>query len=100
VAVWTSVDGFFPFEPSKKGVSARRLSVGGVPLGSGETVIAAPENDDSAADISCGPGGSFAVAWQSDQTPAVARADILARRFNRFGVPIGGTILFNKKTDG
>jgi hypothetical protein len=98
VAVWTTDDALRPFEPSKIGVAARRMSKTNVPQGT-QMVIAPPVAGDSLASVACGKGNVFVVAWQSDQSPAVRRADILAARYQMTGQKVGATILVNKITD-
>lgn len=98
VAVWTTDDELRPFEASKIGVKARRMSKTNAPLGP-EMVIAPPKATDSTAAVACGKGNVFAVAWQSDQAPALRRADVLVARYQMTGAKVGATILANKITD-
>lgn len=98
VATWTTVDAFRPFEPSLEGVSARRLSRTGGPVGN-ELVVARPLAREASAAISCSNAG-FVVAWASDQAPAVRRTDVLARRFTPRGRALGATLVVNSATDG
>ncbi|HSK76848.1 MAG TPA: hypothetical protein VLQ45_10350 [Thermoanaerobaculia bacterium] len=99
VAVWTSVDGFRPFEPNKKGVSARRLSAAGVPQGR-EIVVARPLAPSAEAAVSCGKGNTFVVVWHTDQAPAAAQNDILGLRFTRTGRPAGTPFRVNSNSAG
>jgi hypothetical protein len=87
VVVWTSVDGFPLFEANHKGVSLRQLTSAGAPMGTAETVVAAPKADSVRPAVSCGSGSTFVVAWHSDQPPAAERTDILGQRFTRLGRP-------------
>lgn len=98
VVVWTTDDELRPFEPSKIGVAARRMSKTNVPQGA-QMVIAPPTASDSQTSVACGKGNVFVVAWQSDQSPAVRRADILAARYQMTGKKVGPTFLVNKITD-
>jgi large repetitive protein len=99
VVVWTTIDAVRPFEPSFEGVSVRRFSPALGPL-SGETIVAQPRASRSPAAVSCGPGNSFVVTWQSDQTPAAAGSDILAQTFSRRDRRIGPTVVVNTVTSG
>ncbi len=98
IAVWSNVDTFEPFLSTKKGVSMRRLGANLAPL-EGERVIAPPRARESTAAISCGKGATFAIAWETDQNPAIDRGDLLVRRFSRVGRPLG-TAVVNQVRDG
>lgn len=95
VVVWTSVDGFPLFEANHKGVSLRQLTPTGVPMGTSETVVAAPKAGSVRPAVSCGNGSTFVVVWHSDQPPAVDQTDILAQRFSRLGRAVGATFRVN-----
>lgn len=97
VAVWTSVDGYRPFEPNRKGVSARRLSSAGVPQGA-EIVVARPLAGSAEAAVSCGKGNTFVVVWHTDQAPAADQLDIVAQRFTRTARPAGAPFRINATT--
>jgi hypothetical protein len=100
VVAWSTVDGFFPFQPSKKGIAVRRLAANGA-LSGGATVVSAPENGDASAAVACGPGNTFAVVWQGDHGPlAVDRGEILAQRFTRLARPTGPALRVNAATAG
>lgn len=99
VAVWTSVDGFRPFEPNRKGVSARRLSPAGVPQGV-EIVVARPLARSIEAAVSCGKGNTFVVVWHTDQTPSTDTADVVGQRFTRTARPAGAPFRVNAATAG
>lgn len=94
VAVWTSVDGFRPFEPNKKGVSARRVSPAGAPQGR-EIVVAKPLASSAEAAVSCGKGNTFVVVWHTDQAPAADQLDIVGQRFTRAARPAGAPFRVN-----
>lgn len=99
VAVWTSVDGFRPFEPNKKGVSARRLSPAGAPQGA-EIVVAKPLARSAEAAVSCGKGNTFVVVWHTDQAPSTDTADIVGQRFTRAARAAGASFRINAATAG
>jgi hypothetical protein len=98
IAVWSNVDTFAPFLSTKKGVSARRLGPNLAPL-EAERVIAPPRARESTAAISCGKGSTYVIVWETDQTPAIDRGDLLARRFSRIGRPLGTSVV-NRSRDG
>ncbi|MEP7010871.1 MAG: hypothetical protein ABJC13_11155 [Acidobacteriota bacterium] len=98
IATWTNVDTFQPFLSTLKGVSMRRLGPTLAPL-EGERTIAPPRARESTAAVSCGKGGTFALVWQTDQSPALDRGDVLVRRFSRLGRPLGTSIV-NQARDG
>ncbi len=98
VAVWSSVDTFEPFLSNRKGVSFRRLGPSLTPLET-ERVLALPRANESTAAVSCGKGGTFVIVWQTDQSPALDRGDLFARRFSRTGRPLG-TQVVNQHRDG
>lgn len=98
VVVWTSVDGFPLFESNHQGVSLRQLTPAGVPMGTAETVVAAPKAGSVHPAVSCGNGSTFVVVWHSDQAPAVELTDVLAQRFSRLGRPVGATFRVNTTT--
>ncbi|HSF43278.1 MAG TPA: hypothetical protein VLT87_25990 [Thermoanaerobaculia bacterium] len=94
VAVWTSVDGYRPFEPNKEGVSARRVSAAGAPQGR-EIVVAKPLARSVEAAVSCGKGGTFVVVWHTDQAPATDQFDVVGQRFTRAARPTGAPFRVN-----
>ncbi|HXU29855.1 MAG TPA: hypothetical protein VN851_04685 [Thermoanaerobaculia bacterium] len=98
ITVWTNVDTFEPFLSTKKGVSARRLGPNLAPL-EGERVIAPPRARESTVAVSCGKGATFAIVWETDQSPATDRGDLLVRRFSRLGRPLGTSIV-NQAREG
>jgi hypothetical protein len=95
VVVWTSADGFPLFLPNHKGVSLRQLTPAGVPMGTVESVVAAPLASSTRPAVSCGTGATFVVVWHSDQPPAAERSDILGQRYSRLGRKVGPTFLVN-----
>lgn len=99
VAVWATVDGFRPFEPNKKGVSARRLTPAGAVSGA-EVVVARPLGPATEPAVACGKGNTFLVVWHSDQAPSSDRADILGQRFTRLDRPTGAPFVVNSIRTG
>ncbi len=97
-AAWTFANSLQPFEPNLAGVAVRRLTPAGVAIGDEQVVAPALASESSVA-ISCGPGNTYMVAWQTDQAPAVAGTDIVAQRFTRLGRAIGTPQLVNQVTD-
>ncbi len=99
IAVWTSVDRFRPFQPSKYGISMRRLSSSGAPL-AGEEIVATPTSINLRPAVSCGNGSTFVVVWHSELAPAQVFADILGQRYSRQGRKIGAIFRINTATTG
>jgi hypothetical protein len=95
---WTFANTAQPFQASLAGVVLRRLAPGGVPIGP-EQVVAPALAAESSAAITCGPGNTFVVAWQTDQAPAAAGSDIVAQRFTRLARAVGAPFLVNQATD-
>jgi hypothetical protein len=100
IAVWTTVDEFRPFQSNQKGISLRRLTPAGAPIGGTETVVAPPVADSAKGAVSCGNGSTFVVVWHSDQAPASERTDILGQRFTRLGRPVGPVFRVNSTVTG
>jgi hypothetical protein len=100
IVVWTSVDAFRPFEPSKNGVSLRTLSAKGALTGKAETVVSAPAAGSVRAAVSCGTGGTFVVVWHSDRAPGGEGTDILGQRFNKQGKKVGAVFRVNTVITG
>jgi len=100
VIVWTTVDAFRPFQSSLSGVSMRRLSAKGAPLGTAETVVAPPTAESVRPAVSCGNGSTFVVVWHSDVAPAVDESDILGQRFSNQARPVGTKFVVNTTTTG
>jgi hypothetical protein len=98
VAVWTTVDAFRPFQANLKGISLRRLTPAGTPMGTTETVVAPPVAGTAEGAVSCGSGSTFVVVWHSDQPPSVDRTDILGQRFSRLGRKVGPVFRANSTT--
>lgn len=99
VAVWTSVDQISPFQSNRRGVSLRRLSPTGAPLGP-EQVVAAPEASTVQTAVSCGNGGTFVVVWHTDLPPSTDRTDIVGQRYSRLGRKTGPAFRINSTVTG
>lgn len=99
VVLWTVVDDYRPFEPSLEGVVARRLSPASAPVGT-ELVVAVPTSKSANSAVSCGANSTFVATWQTTQTPALDRLDIVARRYTRNGTPAGPAFLVNASLEG
>jgi len=99
VVAWTTVDSNQPFQPNKKGVSVRRVSTAGAPVGA-ELVVAPPLASDSSAAVGCGAGGTFVVVWSTDQAPAVDDLDIVGQRFTTLARRNGPAFRINATTLG
>jgi len=93
VVVWDSIDARRPFEPSLEGVSLRRLSPAGPPVGTAEQVMVPPDAKAASAAVSCGKGNTFVVAYELDRPGATDDSDIFVQRFTRTGVPVAGPAL-------
>lgn len=100
VIVWATVDAFRPFQSNLDGVSLRRLSAKGVPLGTTETVVVPPAAQSVHAAVSCGNGSTFVVVWHSDVAPAASQSDILGQRFSNQGRPAGAKFVVNTTATG
>jgi hypothetical protein len=100
VIVWTTVDAFRPFQSNLNGVSLRRLSAKGAPLGTTETVVAPPTAESVRPAVSCGNGSTFVVVWHSDVAPAVDQSDILGQRFSNQARPVEAKFVVNTTTTG
>jgi hypothetical protein len=97
--VWTISDHQRPFESNKTGLSLRRLSAAGAPVGAATTIVP-PKALSLEAAISCGTGGNFVVAWHTDQPPAVEPNDVVVQRFNNQGRKVGAMVRVNTTTAG
>ncbi len=99
ITVWSSVDAFRPFEPSKLGLSMRRLSPAGAPL-AGEEIVVPPVGNYLQPAISCGTGSTFVIVWHGDQVPAQEGTDIIGQRFSRLGRKVGAAFRINTAVTG
>jgi hypothetical protein len=99
IAVWTNVDQIVPFQSNRKGVSLRRLSATGAPLGP-EQVVVVPQATSVQPAVSCGNGSTFVVVWHTDLPPAADRTDILAQRYSRLGRKVGQPFRINSNITG
>jgi mono/diheme cytochrome c family protein len=87
IAVWTFVDAFRPFQPSKVGVAARRLRPRGAPIGP-EIIIAGPTAATASAAVSCGRRNSWVVAWHANDETNPELIPVVAQIWNRAGQPL------------
>ncbi len=94
VVEWTNGLDQGPFEPSLNGIAVRRVALTGVPLGAA-LVVAQPRANEAHGAVSCGAGGTFVVAWQTDQSPAKDSADIVAQRFTPNATRSGAAFVVN-----
>jgi len=99
IAVWTSVDRFLPFEPSKEGISMRRLTAAGAAIAAEEIVIP-PTSTVVQPAVSCGAGSTFVVVWHGDLPPAIEGTDIIGQRYSRLGRKVGAAFRINTVTAG
>ncbi|HEV2855394.1 MAG TPA: hypothetical protein VHC97_21555 [Thermoanaerobaculia bacterium] len=97
ITVWTSVDRFLPFEPSKEGISMRRLTAAGAPV-AGVEVVVPPTANELRPTVACGAGSTFVVVWHGDLPPAVEGTDILGQRYSRLGRKVGPVFRLNTVT--
>ena len=97
---WASIDERRPFEPSLEGVSLRRLSAAGVPLGTAEQVVVSPEAALASAAVSCGKAGAFAVAYELDRPGITDESDVFVQRFTPQGAPAGPPLQVNATAHG
>ena len=94
VIVWT--DG--QQNGSGSGLIGRRFDAIGNPLSAEFPINSITTGDQAEAAIASGPGG-FVVAWSSSPD-ATGGADVLVRRFDVDGVPLGPEFLVNVHTTG
>ena len=97
ISIWTSADRFLPFQPSKYGISMRRLSAAGAALAP-EEIVAPPTANLLQPALACGSGSTFVVVWHSDQPPAVELTDIFGQRYSRLGRKVGPVFRINTVT--
>ncbi len=97
ISLWTSADQFLPFQPSKLGISMRRLSATGTPL-AGVEVVTPPTANLLQPALACGSGSTFVVVWHSDLPPTVEGTDILGQRYSRIGRKVGPVFRINTVT--
>jgi hypothetical protein len=92
VVVWDSntQDG------SNVGVFGQRFEVGGAPVGAEFRVNANTLNAQSGADVAVDAKGDFIVSW----TDFASGPEIVARRFDRSGAPLGAEFQVNAYTTG
>jgi hypothetical protein len=90
VVVW---DGVYTFESHIRG---QRFDAGGSAVGA-EFIANSGTFDVDKPRVGRGPGGSFVVTWTSSPF-GVNASDVLARRFDGAGVPVGPDFLVNAYT--
>jgi hypothetical protein len=99
VISWTSDGAAGLFQAAPEGVSIRRLSPVGVPLAT-PLAVAPPKAGHTHTAVSCGLGGGFVVAWETDQPPAGGDTDVVARIFNGSAVAQGPIFVVNTARTG
>ncbi|MEO8504867.1 MAG: hypothetical protein ABI609_13300 [Acidobacteriota bacterium] len=97
VVTWTTVDAVHIFEPNLNGVALRRVNINGGALGA-VVAVARPTSNTAQSAISCGPAGTFVVAWETNQAPAASGDDILVQRFATTGKKNGPAVVVNTET--
>ncbi|MGE5609734.1 MAG: SdrD B-like domain-containing protein, partial [Bacillota bacterium] len=79
-------------------IYARRYDAKGQTLGPAFRVNTITDGQQQLPTIAMNPGGSFAIAWQSEDSHG--DTDIYARRFGTSGLPVGGEFRVNAYTSG
>ncbi len=92
IVVWATDDEISPFEPSRVGVSMRRLSAKGAPLGAA-AVVALPRATSSHPAVSCGLASTFVVTWDTDQAPGAVPGNVVAQRYSAGATRVGPVFL-------
>ncbi len=82
------------------GSFAQRFDSAGAPVGTEITVNdpAEANEDQRDAKVACGPSGDFVVVWSADGN--IFYQDLLARRYDSSGSPLGAQFLVNAFTAG
>lgn len=88
IVIWPTVKQILPFQQTPVGVSLRRVSSAGVPLGS-ETALVKPLLASTNVGLSCSPKGGFVAVWQSTLAPAGGEGDVVAVRYDKKGKKLG-----------
>ena len=99
VVSWSTVDGYFPFQPSKYGVALRRVATSGAPSGA-EVVVTPPRANVLETAASCAPDGSHVVVWRTDLAPSTDESDLFGLRFNSKGKKVGAAFRINSSAPG
>jgi len=93
VVSWITADEIRIFQPSKNGVAYRRFGSTGLPLDTTEKTVARPLAQQSDVAVSCGLGGSFVVAWSTDQAPVAPGSGVVGARYDQRGRRLGAMFL-------
>jgi len=99
VVSWSTVDGYFPFQPSKYGVALRRVASSGAPSGA-EVVVTPPRANALETAASCAADGSHVVVWRTDLAPSTDESDLFGLRFNSKGKKVGAAFRINSAAPG
>lgn len=99
VVAWSTVDDYYPFEPSKYGVALRRVKATGAPDGA-QVVVAPPTADVVDVAASCASDGSHVIVWRSNLAPSTDGSDLLGLRFTAKGRRTGNVFRINTGTLG
>lgn len=99
VVSWSTVDGYFAFQPSKYGVVLRRVATSGAPSGA-EVVVAPPKSNALETAASCAADGSHVVVWRTDLAPSTDESDLFGVRFNTKGKKVGNAFRINSSLPG
>lgn len=99
VVAWATVDDYYPFQPSKYGVSLRRVKATGAPDGA-EVVVSRPTADVVDVAASCASDGSHVIVWRSNLAPSTDGSDLLGLRFTAKGRRSGNVFRVNTGTVG
>ena len=94
VVVWNSLgqDG------ASAGVFARRFDAGGLPLGGELQVNAVTTGAQNRPSVAVDAAGEFVIVW--DTFDYIVGDDIIGRRYDSAGVPLGGEFQVNTTTTG
>jgi hypothetical protein len=92
VVVWTQNGG------GSYGIFARRYDNAGNPLG-GQFQVDTTSDYNGFADAKSNAAGNFVVVWHGAPT-GTGQKDIVARRFDSFGNPLGDEFVVNQSTGG
>ncbi len=89
-SVGADADGGFvvAWDTNMQSVWARRFGPDGAPLSGGDIAVSQSAGSHRDPALAVAPDGSFAVAWELAD-PSSADGDILLRRFDATGTPIG-----------
>jgi hypothetical protein len=94
LVTWSDVDG------DSSGIFARRLRVDGSPRGASFRVNTHTAGQQGSPSVAAVRPLRFVVVWSDLDNRDGDDASIVAQRFNRIGVPVGGELLVNSYTTG